>query len=137
MKTKEWTLADAQAAAKRIQAGRANTPKKRVQALGRLAKGEMNKTEAAYARHLDTLNFSGQVLAYWFESQKFKIGTNACWYTPDFLVQMASGEIEVHEVKGHWADDALVKIKALALHYPYRVIAVKLVGGAWEVREFN
>ena len=112
-------------------------PKQRNQALGRLPKGVMNKTEAAYARHLEALKFAGEVLDYWFEEIKFKIGTSACWYEPDFLVQVKGGAMEIHECKGHWEDDALVKTKSLALRYPFRVIAVRLIKGAWEIREFN
>ena len=115
---------------------KAQTAQQRTQALGRLPGGEMNKTEAAYARHLEALKFSGEVLDFWFEEMKFKIGTSACWYTPDFVVQLKSGAMEIHEVKGHFQDDALVKTKAVALRYPYRVISIKLVRGAWEVREF-
>lgn len=113
------------------------TAKQRVQALGRLKSGEMNKTEAAYWRHLEALKFSGEVLDFWFEEMKFKVGAPACWYTPDFVVQLKSGALEIHEVKGHFQDDALVKTKAVALRYPYRVISIKMVGGAWEIREFN
>ena len=113
------------------------TATQRTQALGRLPKGVMNNTERAYARHLEALKFAGEILDYWFEEIKFKIGTSACWYEPDFLVQVKGGAMEIHECKGHWQDDALVKIKALALRYPFRVIAVRLVKGNWEIREFN
>ena len=114
-------------------------PQQRNQALGRLPKGVMNKTEAAYARHLDALKFSGEILEYWFEEIKFKIGTSACWYEPDFLVQVKGGAMEIHEVKGGggFQDDALVKTKALALRYPFKVVSATLVKGNWEIREFN
>ncbi len=112
-------------------------PQQRNQALGRLPKGVMNKTEAAYARHLEALKFAGEILDYWFEEIKFKIGTSACWYEPDFLVQVKGGAMEIHECKGHWQEDALVKIKSLSLRYPFRVIAVRLIKGVWVVREFN
>jgi hypothetical protein len=68
---------------------------------------------------------------------KFKIGTSACWYTPDFVVQLKCGTLEIHEVKGHFEEDALVKVKALAMHHPFRVISVKLEKSTWHVREFN
>lgn len=113
------------------------TATQRTQALGRLPKGVMNNTERAYARHLEALKFTGEILDYWFEEIKFKIGTSACWYEPDFLVQVKGGAMEIHECKGHWQDDALVKVKALALRYPFRVIAVRLLKGNWEIREFN
>jgi len=114
-------------------------PQQRNQALGRLPKGVMNKTEAAYARHLEALKFAGEILDYWFEEIKFKTGTSACWYEPDFLVQVKGGAMEIHEVKGGggFQDDALVKTKALALRYPFKVISATLVKGNWEIREFN
>jgi hypothetical protein len=44
------------------------------------------------------------------------------WYRPDFLVVIATGaittELELHEVKGHWEDDARVKWKVAAEMYP-------------------
>jgi len=114
-------------------------PQQRNKALGRLPKGVMNKTEQAYARHLEALKFAGEILDYWFEEIKFKTGTSACWYEPDFLVQVKGGAMEIHEVKGGggFQDDALVKTKALALRYPFRVISATLVKGDWEIREFN
>jgi hypothetical protein len=53
---------------------------------------------------------------------------------------LASGELECHEVKGHWQDDARVKVKVVADQYPLRFIAVtantKKSGGGWAVEEF-
>lgn len=129
-----WSAADA---AKKQGRPPATNTKKGARALGRLPKGVMNRTEAKYAAHLETLKFAGEILGYWFEEIKFKIGTSACWYEPDFLVQKANGELEIHEVKGHFEDDALVKTKSLALRYPFRVISVRWIKGEWEVREFN
>jgi hypothetical protein len=52
----------------------------------------------------------------------------------------ASGEMEMHEVKGFWQDDARAKIKIAADLYPFRFIAVKVKpkknGGGWETEEF-
>ncbi len=59
-----------------------------------------------------------------------------CFYRVDFLVMVKTGQLEVHEVKGFWQDDALVKIKAAAEKFPFRFIAVRMVKGNWEVREF-
>ena len=95
---------------------------------------EMNKTEAAYAAHLDALLAAGAILAWKYEGHKFKLADRT-WYTPDFEVVRADGGIEMHEVKGFWEDDARVKIKAAASQYRwYRFIAVKAgKGGAWDV----
>jgi len=104
-------------------------------ALGRLATGTMNKTEAAYARRLELLKYTGDVLWFAFEPVNLRIGVN-CYYRVDFLVMVKSGQLECHEVKGHWTDDALVKIRAAAAIFPFRFIALRLIKGDWEVREF-
>jgi hypothetical protein len=53
---------------------------------------------------------------------------------------LANGELELHEVKGFWQDDARVKIKIAADLYPMRFIAVraklKKEGGGWVVENF-
>lgn len=110
-----------------------------VLALGRLKTGEMNKTEAAYARHLEGLKATGEVAWFRFEGLKFRLA-DGCFYTPDFAVMRGDGAMEAHEVKGHWSDDARVKIKVAAEMYPLRFLAVRVVakrnGGGWEVEDF-
>lgn len=110
-----------------------------VLALGRLKAGQMNKTEAAYAAHLEQLKTQGDVLWYKFESVKVRLADNT-FYTPDFAVMTSDGLMQMHEVKGHWQDDARVKIKVAADQYPFRFIAVKPLpkkdGGGWSVEEF-
>lgn len=110
-----------------------------VLALGRLKAGEMNKTEAAYAQHLEGLKVAGEVLWWRFEAMKLRLADN-CFYTADFAVLRADHTLELHEVKGHWSDDARVKIKVAASEYPIRFIAVRALakkhGGGWEVEEF-
>ncbi len=104
-------------------------------ALGRMKAGKMNKTEAAYAGHLEALKMAGEVLWWAFEPMNLKLA-DKCFYRVDFLVMVKSGQLEVHEVKGFWQDDALVKIKTAAAKFPFRFIAVRIVKGNWEVREF-
>lgn len=110
-----------------------------VLALGRLKTGQMNKTEAAYAAHLEQLKTQGDVLWYKFEGVKVRLADNT-FYTPDFAVLLLDGQLQMHEVKGHWQDDARVKIKVAADQYPFRFIAVKPLpkkdGGGWSVEEF-
>jgi len=117
----------------------AANPKRRMQALGRLKTGQMNKTEAAYARHLETRKRVGEVLWYRFEGLKLRLADNT-FYSPDFAVMLADGSLECHEVKGFWVDDARVKIKVAADQYPMRFIAVKVRakkdGGGWKLEEF-
>ncbi|MBL0235023.1 MAG: DUF1064 domain-containing protein [Chitinophagaceae bacterium] len=95
----------------------------------------MNKTEAAYANYLEKQKQFGDVAWFAFEPMNLKLA-DKCFYRIDFLVMLKSGQLEVHEVKGFWTDDALVKIKTASAKFPFRFIALKLVKGIWEVREF-
>ena len=107
-------------------------------ALGRLKTGTMNKTEAAYAAHLERIR--GTVVAWFkFEGVKLRLANNT-FYSPDFAVMLMNGHMEMHEVKGFWRDDARAKIKIAADLYPFRFIALtarsKRDGGGWAVEEF-
>lgn len=110
-----------------------------VQALGRLKVGQMNKTEKAYGDHLEQRKIAGEVAWYKFEGVKLRLADNT-FYTPDFAVMLADGQMEMHEVKGHWQDDARVKIKVASALYPFHFIAIKTLpkkaGGGWETEEF-
>lgn len=111
----------------------------RMQALGRLKTGEMNKSEARYeADILKPAMNAGDVLWYRFEGIKLRIAKNT-FLTPDFAVMGRSGLIELHDVKGSrilYQDDAKVKMKVGAEAYPF-VFKVafppKRKGEAWEV----
>lgn len=98
----------------------------------------MNQTEARYAGHLEALKPAGQVVAWAYEAVKLRLADKT-FYTPDFLVIRADGSLELHEVKGHWEDDARVKIKVAArLHPWFRFRAVKAArGGRWEYEDFG
>ena len=121
-----------QAVLKRMEA---ETPQAKTQALGRMKAGKMNKTEAAYAAVLDARKHTGEVAWYAFEPINIRLA-DKCFYSPDFMVMLSSGEIEIHEVKGFWTDDALVKIKVAATILPFKFIAVRLEKGQWIKREF-
>lgn len=145
MKSTRWTAADIEAKGLKISNSTILKLPKSVElnmkqvpasfALGRLKNGEMNKTEAAYANYLELLKRTGEVVWYEFEPMNLRIASK-CFYKIDFLVMKASGQLECHEVKGFWTDDALVKIKAAAEKFPFRFISVMLKEGNWEVREF-
>lgn len=109
-------------------------------ALGRLKVGAMNKTEAGYGQHLELLKHAGEVLWYRFEGVKLRLADNT-FYTPDFAVMAATGQMELHEVKGFWEDDARVKIKVAAEMYPFKFLAVKVKtkkdGGGYAVENFS
>lgn len=110
--------------------------RRRVQALGRLPAGTMNRTEAAYARHLEARKAAGEVAWFEFGTLSLKLAPST-HYRPDFLVMLAGGELEVHEVKGHWQEDAWAKTKIAAGRFPFRFVVVKArtraQGGGWDV----
>ena len=108
-------------------------------ALGRLKTGQQNGTESEYGALLDQRRTAGEIAWFKFEGLKLRLADNT-FYTPDFAVMLASGEIECHEVKGFWQDDARAKIKIAADLYPFRFIAVrkraKKDGGGFDEEAF-
>jgi len=122
------------------RADRAAAAVKRTQALGRLKKGHMNKSEARYARHLDEQRLAGAVIWWKFEAIKLMIAANTS-ITVDFGVMLASGVIELHDVKGSKAmvtDDARAKMKVAAAQFPFVFKFVYLAGkgsSAWVEEE--
>lgn len=110
--------------------------KTRMQALGRLKQGEMNKSEANYAKHLELRKQAGEILWYKFEGMKFRLADNT-FYTPDFPVMRADGVLEMHEFKGRWMDDARVKIKVAAELYPVVFIGVQKDGHGYKYENFS
>ena len=95
---------------------------------------DMNKTEAAYDAHLWALR-GRTIVWHKFEAVKLRLA-DSTFYSPDFAVQTISGQIEMHEVKGFWRDDARVKIKVAAALYPFRFIAITKEKNGWKVEEF-
>ena len=117
------------------------TAKARMQAKGRLPKGEMNQTETKYATYLAELKLAGDVLWWRFEPVKLLLAPLTT-LTPDFMVMLADGAIEMHDVKGAKAiyeDDAKVKMKVAAAEYPFvfRVVfpKAKKDGGGWLIEQ--
>jgi hypothetical protein len=113
--------------------------KKRYYALGRLKRGQKNKTEERYENEiLKPLLAAGEILWYCFEGITFKLADDTR-YTPDYPVLNKHGLIEIHEVKGSLKfieDDAKVKIKVAEEKFPFlfKLIAPKAKknGGGWE-----
>lgn len=99
-------------------------------ALGRLAPGTMNKTEAAYAQHLDLLLKTGDVLWYRFEGLKFRLADKT-FLTPDFAVMTRGALIELHDVKGFMMEDANVKMKVAADQYPFEFFIIRKTKSFW------
>ncbi|WP_244097753.1 hypothetical protein [Burkholderia anthina] len=112
----------AQPRAKAPPTSRKLPPKARLQALGRLRDGEMNKSEAAYAAVLEERKRTGDVLWYRFEGIKFKLAPKT-FLTVDFAVMLADHALVMVDVKGAKAiveDDARVKMKVAADLFPFR-----------------
>ena len=106
-------------------------------ALGRLKQGVMNKTERNYAGYLESRKIKGEIQYYAFDSIKFRLADKT-FYSPDFIVLKANGELEAHEVKGRWEDDAKVKIKVAASMHPIPFVAVywNSKNNNWEFENF-
>ena len=104
-------------------------------ALGRLKTGEMNQGEKKYAEYLDLLLHLKQIAWYKFEGIKFRLADNT-FFSPDFVVMMPNGEMQIRDVKGYMMEDANVKIKMAAEIYPFRFFIVKKQakkdGGGWK-----
>ncbi len=105
-------------------------------ARGILKPRKMNKTEAAYGRHLEALKLAGDVRWYDFECLKLRLADDTQYIT-DFAVLTRDWVLEIHEVKGFWRDDARVKIKVAAAHFPFRFFGVTKDKTGWAREEFS
>lgn len=95
----------------------------------------MNKLEAKYADHLEMQKRHGDIIEYWFDCVKLRLAEKT-FYTPDFLVLTKDLNLEIHETKGFWEDDARVKIKVAADKFPFKFKAIKLIRGSWSEELF-
>lgn len=96
----------------------------------------MNRTESRYAAHLGLLKHGGEVADFWFEAVTFKMAHDLR-YTPDFMVQLPDGTMEMHEVKGFRRDDAMAKIRMAAALFPFRFVLVEAAGKGFHVTEIK
>lgn len=105
--------------------------------------GRMNGVEKAWANELEKMRAVGLIQWYSFETVKIRLADKT-FYEPDFLVVAKDGTLECHEVKARWADgkagweeDARVKVKVAAAHFPAVFKAVhKKATGEWHVEFF-
>ena len=100
----------------------------------------MNGLEARYAAHLELRKRLGEIAWHAYQPLKLRLA-KATYYDPDFLVMLADGTLEVHEVKGGWwRDDARAKTKISAALFPFRFYGVterpKAEGGGWQYEKF-
>ena len=99
----------------------------------------MNTLEAKYARSLELQRRAGKIALWRFEAVKLRLADRT-WYTPYFFVLRADGVAELHETKGHWEDDARVKIKTTAEAFPeFGFVAVQWDSTAkgWKFESFR
>lgn len=101
-----------------------------VRARGRVVHqpGRMNGLETRYAELLELAQRikPAEVASFRFEALKLRLADKT-FFSPDFVVIRPDGLIELHEVKGHWEDDARVKVKVAAEMYP----EFQFVGITW------
>lgn len=107
-------------------------------ATGALREPDMNKTEAEYAQMLEARRVSGEIQWWAYEAMTLKLADNTR-YTPDFLVMLADGALEVHETKGGFIrEDGWLKLKVAAGMFPFRFFLcqkqAKKAGGGWTIR---
>lgn len=99
---------------------------------------EMNKTELAYAQHLDELQRCGRIARYYVKPFNVRLGDNQ-YYRPDFaavrhLPDTSIPRLVVVEVKGHLEDDAREKfLHAVSLWPDWDFLMVKKDGRGWAV----
>lgn len=109
----------------------------------------MNATERDYAAMLVSQRLAGAVVDFRYEALSLRLADpanasddpdgrkTAVRYNPDFLV-ICEDRIELHEVKGHMEDDALVKLKVAATLYPWFVFRVVYrKAGRWIINEIT
>jgi len=63
---------------------------------GRHTPGNMNKSEQAFAGHLDMQKMAREVRDWKFESIKLKLADNT-YFIPDFNVEMANGDLVMYK----------------------------------------
>ena len=107
---------------------------------GRHEPGRMNGLEKRYAAHLQIRKTVGEIRDWKFEPLKLKLAPST-FFNPDFGVLMPNGVTELHEAKGHWEDDARVKIKVAAETFRtwFKLVAVRWDKNAadWKFEEFS
>lgn len=96
----------------------------------------MNKTEKVRAIELEAMRRNGEIREWGFEKITLKLADD-CRYNQDFSIVDNDGYLRFDETKGHWREDAKVKIRFAASQFPCKFAALRLVGGAWQREEFG
>ena len=96
----------------------------------------MNGLETRFAELLQQRKLAAEIVEWKYEAVKLRLGEK-CFYEPDFMV-IENDQVVFYETKGHWEDDARVKIKAVANQYPwFRFVAVRFDRGEWKLEEIG
>lgn len=98
----------------------------------------MNKTEAAFAEHLEVMKRAGHLAWYGFEAVRLNLGGGA-WYKCDFVALEENGALVFWEVKGtFWREASRVRIKVAAGKFPHwTFIGVQRDGTGWKEERFE
>jgi hypothetical protein len=110
----------------------------KVKAKGRTKheRGQMNRVEREYAAELD-LRLKADDIVWWgFEALTLRLADRTT-YTPDFVILHNDGLVEIVEIKGHWEDDARVKIKVAAEQFfMFQFVAITVTKRGKKREEF-
>ena len=133
-----WTEEDIERLKQRKVAPK-KTVTQRMQALGRMKTGQMNKTEERFAQMLELERHAGKVQWWKFEGIKLMLAKNTS-ITVDFGVLPDTGILTMIDVKGSKAmvtDDARVKMKLAAELYPFvfKLAYPRAKGEGWDIEE--
>lgn len=95
----------------------------------RQRRGSMNGAEAAFSLRLKA---DPLVARFVFEGVSFRLA-NGARFTPDFIVFMVDGSIQIHEIKGsHSREAAIVRLKVAAGLFPeFQFFIQRLANGRW------
>lgn len=133
-----WTEADIERLKNRKPAAKQNGTQ-RMQALGRMKTGQMNKTEERFAQMLELERHAGKVKWWKFEAIKLMLAKNTS-LTVDFAILPETDILTLIDVKGSKAmvtDDARVKMKVAAEMYPFvfKIAYPRAKGEGWDIEE--
>lgn len=133
-----WTEEDIERLKQRKPAAKQNGTQ-RMQALGRMKTGQMNKTEKRFAQMLELERYAGRVKWWKFEGIKLMLAKNTS-LTVDFAVLPDTGILTMIDVKGSKAmvtDDARAKMKIAAELYPFvfKFAYPRAKGEGWDIEE--
>lgn len=96
-----------------------------------------SKLERDYARYLDSCKTAGEIWDWMYHPWRLRLAEGT-YYTPDFLVVIPGGLIELHETKGFMREAARVRLNVAADKFKY--ITFKLIKRArhgWDITEVN